>query len=334
MKLLTYKAKLRQLRFVKWGNEKRCKCKPNKRINRRSGHDSHIKTVRVPKLLQYHVPRQTRYIFEEFTKDVEFNLNQGRSVLIDFSDTIRLYPCGLLLLMGLIESWNNSYPGKLQATYPLDDRVEQMLQQVQLLEKLGLPARKTITHIDVTRWHYFSGVDVDAGQTDPFKLEMLNIIPEEEGLALFDCINEAMTNVKQHAYSKGNEGGWWMFATVSESKIYVAIHDRGMSIPVTLLNRPTVGDIFKIRHFRRDADGELIAAATGARTNTKLPWRGQGLPEMLEFASKYPKSGLGIYSRNGFFRYSPDNTHAHGKLDTAVNGTLVLWMVDLSREQE
>jgi hypothetical protein len=123
LKLLTHKAKLRQLRYVNWGIEQSRGHKPNNQIKRRPSYKSFAETVRAPKLLQYHVPRQTRYIFEAFIKDIELKLIQGRTVFIDFSDTIRLYPCGLLLLMGLVEAWNDLFPGKLKANYPSDDRV-------------------------------------------------------------------------------------------------------------------------------------------------------------------------------------------------------------------
>jgi hypothetical protein len=295
-------------------------------------------TIRAPKRLQYYVPKEQRQVFEQFAAAVSDALRDGvDTVTIDFRDVERLYPCGVLLLMGLVDHWCQRYPGHLKGRYPSEDLVEQMLQHVEVLQKLGLEPRKEVTHDDVTRWHYFTGTNVDAEKIEPFMAKVGELLSAEEQSGLYDCIAEAMTNVKHHAYEAGQGGRWWMFATASQRRVFVAMHDRGASIPSTLLEKPQVKDYLLGKPFLGTrADGELIASAAGGRTSTRLPYRGKGLPEMVEYTKATSKSDLAIYSRNGFYRLfnkaAGGYAESRGRLEYPVVGTLVLWMINLSSE--
>ena len=292
-----------------------------------------------PIRIRYYVPKELRREFEQFADQIETMLCRGAVVTIDFRPTVQLSPCGVLLLMGLVDSWLERFPGQLTARYPTNDLVEQMLQQVEILQKLGLEARKEISHADVKRWHYFTGRDVQADKTEPFMDELRLVISEEAQKGLYDCVAEAMTNVKHHAYGEDGEGGnWWMFATISQKRVFVAMHDRGATIPATLLAKPQfrdyiTGNVFSIR---AGTDASLIAAAVGGRTRTRLDYRGKGLPEMLEFTRSIPASDLGIYSRKGFFRFNNGHQQleSSGNLDWPVDGTLILWMINLSGDKK
>lgn len=103
--------------------------------------------------------------------------------------------------MGMVDHWVDKFPNCLTANYPTDELVEQMLQHVGVLQKLGLTPRKTISHDDVTRWHYFTGMNVDATTIEPFMEQVRSLAGEETQMELADCVNEAMTNVRHHAYN-------------------------------------------------------------------------------------------------------------------------------------
>lgn len=289
--------------------------------------------IQPPERLVFHVKRRERERFERFVRCVERSLECGNGVIIDFSDIRRLYPCGLLLLMGLITEWLNQHPGRLKAKYPKDDLAEQMLQHVNVLQSLGLPARKQVTHNDVNRWHYLSGSNVDTGPFDGFMKQVTELAGADAQAGLYECISEAITNVKHHAYHDRAGEGWWAFCTVSDRKIFVAVRDRGATIPATLLEKQTGEDLLKLRKLRgKAADPELIASAVGGRTRTRLPHRGKGLREMYAFTRRSASSELGIYSRNGYFQYIPkrQRPEASGMIDQAVKGTLLIWMISLT----
>jgi hypothetical protein len=286
----------------------------------------------VPADLRYYARRKYRRVVEDFFQDVDTILRvTHRNVLLDFSRVEKLFPCGVLILMGWVDEWVNKYPGRISATYPKDDLVEQMLQHVKVLQKLSLPPRKEIFHDDVTRWHYFHGKNADATPIEPFMLELQEILGEEQQLGLGNCVTEAMINVGHHAYQGESGGPWWIFATVERKtgSVFVALYDRGASVPATLLAKPEVTDYLTGRMWSAGrGDGALITSAVGGRTRTKLPYRGKGLPEMLEFTKNYPNSELGIFSRGGFFRH--DDRESSGRLKTPIKGTLVIWMLNIA----
>ena len=287
-------------------------------------------TVTVPRSLLFHGSTNTRRTFDAFINDVNAALGAERSVRLDFAKTERLYPCGLLLFLGWLNDWLAGHPGKLTCTYPTDDLVEQMLQSAKVLERLGCSPRKVITHSDVTRWHQFEGDEVDGTPIEPFHLEVRAATSVEWQLGLGGCISEALTNVKKHAYAEGASTRWWMFATVNSERrqVFVAMHDHGQSIPATLLAKPEVVDIVTLRKLRRGGDCELIAAAAGGRTRTKLYYRGKGLPEMVDFTSRGSRNALAIYSRKGYFRQQGCGLGVKGTLSEPVRGTLVIWTLN------
>lgn len=291
-----------------------------------------LEVIHVPIHVRYYAPKEQRKEFGRFLERIEHFLVQGRNVYLDFSNTKRLFPCGVLIMMGVVDDWVQRFPNRLTANYPADDLVEQMLQHVGVLKELGLPPRKKISHDDVTRWHYFTGMNVDASPVEPFMAQVRQVVGEEAQMGLADCVNEAMTNVRHHAYEDSGGGRWWIFATISEKRIFVAMHDRGASIPATLLEKPEIWDYLTGRVWRQGrADGKLISAAVEGRTSTRLPYRGKGLPEMLQFTKATESGELAIYSRRGFFRFSGrEQLESVGKLTKPITGTLIVWMLNLS----
>jgi hypothetical protein len=289
-------------------------------------------SILVPIHVRYYDNKKQRKIFGGFLDHVDAGLSEGKNVILDFAQTRKLYPCGVLVVMGMVDHWVQCYPGQLTGTYPTDDLVEQMLQHVGVLQKLGLASRKDVSHNDVTRWHYFTGMNVDATPIEPFMDQVRGLVGEEAQMGLADCVNEAMTNVQHHAYNDEAGGRWWIFATITERRVFVAMHDRGASIPGTLLEKPEIWDYLTGRMWRLGrADGKLISAAAEGRTSTKLPYRGKGLPEMLQFTKDCANGELAIYSRRGFFRFSgKEKIESVGRLTKPITGTLIVWMLNLS----
>ena len=298
----------------------------------RSRQKSAVVIVHVPVHVRYYANKEQRKKFGRFLEQVENHLALSRIVFLDFSNTKRLFPCGVLIVMGVVDDWVQRFPNRVFANYPTDDLVEQMLQHVGVLQKVGLSPRKKISHDDVTRWHYFTGMNVDATPVEPFMEQVRLVVGEEAQMGLADCVNEAMTNVRHHAYENSGGGRWWIFATISDNRIFVAMHDRGASIPATLLEKAEIWDYLTGKVWRQGrADGKLISAAADGRTSTKLPYRGKGLSEMLQFTKAAENGELAIYSRYGFFRFSGrEKIESVGRLTKPITGTLIVWMLNLS----
>ena len=337
MKKLSSKRKLSCARRAKNAMRLRAKATTSRRSSRKgftrvASPKLPLAIVHVPVHVRYYADKEQRREFGRFLERVEHYLGLGRNVFLDFDNTKRLFPCGVLIVMGVVDDWVERFPNRLSANYPADDLVEQMLQHVGVLQKLGLSPRKKISHDDVTRWHYFTGMNVDATPVEPFMEQVRAVAGEEAQMGLADCVHEAMTNVRHHAYANSGGGRWWIFATISEKRIFVAMHDRGESIPATLLEKPEIWDYLTGRVWRQGrADGKLISAAADGRTSTKLPYRGKGLPEMLQFTKAAENGELAIFSRRGFFRFSGrEKIESVGRLTKPITGTLIVWMLNLS----
>ncbi len=337
MKKLSLKEKLRSIAYAKKSMIKKTRSnrllkQQRYKTNKRAIFRENRSIINVPEQICYSLDKQRRVLLSCFFNQVEQLLKSHSKVVLNFNKTKKLYPCGVLLFLEKIDEWVEEYPNKITGTYPADELVEQMLQRLEILEKVGLPPRRVISHTDVTRWHYFTGMKVDASQVEPFMIEVRALVGEEEQMKLADCINEAMTNVRHHAYDVRLEGRWWIFAQINENGVFVALHDRGATIPRTLLEKPAVMDYLtgKVWQMGR-ADGKLIAAAVGGRTSTQLPYRGKGLPEMLQFTQSATNGELAIYSRKGFFKYaSRMSFETVGKLTHPIDGTLIIWMIKLA----
>lgn len=340
MKRLSQKQKERQCRLscyrAKRLRQIRAHVRANKihvRRRRAQGQKYGIHNCPAPRVLAYHGSHAQRLSFDEFVDSIEASLCRGRRTCIDFRKVERLFPCGMLLFLGRLDGWFQQYPGMLSGKYPDDDLVEQMLQSANVLQRLGLEARKTITHNDVKRWHQFEGDNVDATPIEPFLVQVRAEADTALQMGLADCINEAISNVKNHAYEATESSRWWMFATIDSDRkhIFVAVYDRGDSVPGTLLRKPGIGDAVMLRKLRRGGDCELIAAALGGRTRTRLPYRGKGLPEMLDFTFAHADNGLAIYSRHGYFVGSgASRSQVKGTLRRVIDGTLLIWTLNYS----
>lgn len=289
-------------------------------------------TIEAPEKLVFHGNNEVRDVFHGFIGGVATQLRAGCAVQLDLSKTQLLLPCGVLLLLSHVRSWTTTYPGRLTSNYPSDEVVEQMLQSVGVLEKLGLPARMTVSREEVTRWYHFKGDSMDATQMAPFMEVAKERLGEANQSALYDSVVEAITNVTHHAYGEEEAKKWWMFASLNSENMFVSIFDGGRSIPGTLLEKPGVRD--QVRGWvygRKKRDARILHAAMGGRSRTKLRYRGKGLPEMLQSTKSMVGSSLAIYSRYGvFYCDSGSDREEDAQLPIPIDGTLLLWSLRTS----
>ena len=258
-------------------------------------------------------------------------------IKIDFSKTKKMNPCGTLYFMAQIDRLLMKYRGRVTCNYPNDEIVGQLLQHFGLLEKMGLPPKFTITAESVLPWHYVVGTKADTSKFSDLMQSYENELEKPMRLGLYDSMAEAVTNCAHHAYDEAQrilpeEQKWWMFAQKSGLLLTVAIYDSGIGIPESLRKKPELKDFIKGLNFRnRRSDKRLLLAAVGSnKSSTKLPYRGLGLPEMLNFVQKNSEGGLLIHSNRGAFMYRADTANqSTGHYDKEIAGTLIQWTLPL-----
>ncbi|MDO6384692.1 ATP-binding protein [Uliginosibacterium sp. 31-12] len=289
-----------------------------------------------------HAPRVFRLIDEDnrrvllhFLRMIEEQLLAKCRVKINFAETEELHPCGTLYFLAHIDRWRGLYGDKVSCNYPRDKVVEELFQHVGLLEQMQLSPRLTVSHERVKHWHFFKGSHATPQYWQQLMEGAIPDVDHPHRGMFGDCLNEAVTNVVQHAYEypsgrrvRAPDSSWWMFSKPQDGKLFVVVCDLGIGIPAHLRDRPDLADYLAGRVWR---DGKMIEAAVGSeRSGTQLAHRGKGLPEMLDFCKNLSSGGLAIYSSKGSYRYSAsDGVDRRGKFQRPIKGTLVMWDLPL-----
>lgn len=293
------------------------------------------KTIRAPVVFDV-CDGDKRSVVLTFLKNINEALVKGVHVRICFSETKELHACGTLVFSAHLDVWLHSYAHLLTCNYPKNNVVEQLFQHIGILERLGLSNRTVVTDDKVKFWHHYSGDLVTASDYKPLTLSIVEHVDAATKTLFADCLNEAVTNTVNHAYDYKEEvpglppkelRKWWIFSQVKDGFLFVAIYDRGMSIPVSLLIKPEIKEV--AWRVLPDTDGKLIEAAVSSdRTRTRLDFRGNGLPEMLEFCQSMDAGALTILSRKGAFNYEAKvKRQKRTKYVKPLPGTLVLWRI-------
>ncbi len=282
-----------------------------------------------------------RLIFINFINKVESILHSGRSVRLHLEDVEELHPCGTLIFLAKLEIWLASKPEAIVGTYPKDNIAEQLLQNVGALNLLGLPPRQEITSEKVLPWHFHSGRKVAANAYESLTLSVLgNDLNHPEKQLFADCLNEAVDNIVGHAYAfnvyhtpQPVLQKWWIFSLSEKDRVFVSIFDSGVTIPRSLRKKDGWASYISARTYL--SDSRLIKlASTTKETSTKLPNRGKGLPEMVEFSKNLSSGGLTIFSGRAAFSYNAEKDRLQNRpLDCYLPGTLVLWHLPFQKER-
>ena len=285
------------------------------------------------------VAEESREDLLRFIKELGGNLTEGRHVVIDFSDTSDLHACGTLYFLAYLDTLLYEFPNKIKCKLPKNEIVEQLFQHVGLLAKFGRSPRLKVTAENVVSWHYATGTDAT---TDAFKSLLLQHGEAMGGLitrsSLYDCMSEAVTNTRKHAYPgshKSHANHWWMFSQANGGKLEVVICDLGIGIPKSLLTKPEMRDYFrKLLMVGRQMshDKELIKIVTSTnRTSTGLEYRGKGLPQMLDFIKNGSSGGFRAQSGHGCYTFNA--ARQKDKATTfrrPIKGTLIQWTLQLN----
>lgn len=283
---------------------------------------------------------RTRLQLLSFIQNIKTALKDGKSVQISFKRTEQLSTCGTIVFVAELEKILRKYPGKVSCDYPNDDVVEQLFQHIGLLERLGLTPRKAITAENVRHWSYVYGTTVDTTEFKSLFSRYSTELSEEVRSGLFDGMSEAVTNSFQHAYPCKHledcdcEKGWWMFAKQTGNLLSVVMYDMGIGIPASLERKPEIREWLTTpyRRLKKRHDTLFIDVAVESnRTSTRLPHRGKGLKEMLEFVKEGHVGGFSIYSRAGAFSYSAEDKVERGRdFEVPIKGTFIRWEIPLT----
>lgn len=310
--------------------------------------------ITVPRVLVGEKLEQRQQILDTISQ-IENRLRSGKyRVKLDFSRVEKIFPGGMLILLAALQRLTQSYPIRISARCPPQSLSSQLLNHFGLASALGLnpktsrPKAKSVVDWSFLEGRLASGAEVKE-LLDKYRNNTNSEIPE----TLFAALTEGLTNVRQHAYGANSPvvasfQKWWLFARYvepngsSKGHLYIAIYDLGVGIPATmrqkLEKKEIVIDVLdKAAEITNLSDGSgldkrlLYAAVEHRRSQTGQPHRGNGLPEMREFA--HTTSGGRLYIVSGQAQYSLVNGKSAGHTDgfkQKFPGTLLLWSLPLN----
>ena len=269
-------------------------------------------------------------------------LQGGNGVIVDFSQTVRIYPAGGLLLVAELDRIKKLVPngallsckGATQDSLP-----DQVLTQIGVYKALGYSTGASPSDQTVVHWRTATGLKAAGEEAGPLLENCDGELAPALRTSLYRGITEAMTNAVQHAYLGPRRDGsnchgekrWWLFSQQRDGVLYVVFCDLGIGIPASL---PIVNTGVKkiLAGFARNrSDVEAIRLATElGKTSTAQPNRGKGLPEILDAARKSAQGACVIYSNRGQFGFDPGGTEVEKQYSDSILGTLIEWRVPIS----
>lgn len=182
-----------------------------------------------------------------------------------------------------------------------------------------------------------------------------DVDPDTEYL-ISDALSEAINNVGRHAYPTQSQEHkpWWLMCDVIGNQLYLAIYDRGIGIPKTVVEktwflsslreaypdlheeyRDKFGDgeglleFFAIKKYK---DAELIyLSMLGDVSGTKQSKHGQGSKSFKALVNDTKGGKLWVYSNKGLYKFEDDESESQVyQLPKHVGGTLNQWNVQVS----
>lgn len=171
-----------------------------------------------------------------------------------------------------------------------------------------------------------------------------------------DAVSETINNVRLHAYPKlhNSEKRWWLVCHTIGKMLYLAIYDRGVGIPKTVVERPWFLSSVKHTHPEEYAileqqfpelkkggwdfyvsntisDEKLIyLSMQGDVSGTKRDKHGQGSKSIMALVNDTSDGQLWVFSNNGLYKFKQaDKTPGLYALPKAFPGTLVQWNIEL-----
>ncbi|WLG69294.1 hypothetical protein [Pseudomonas brassicacearum] len=171
-----------------------------------------------------------------------------------------------------------------------------------------------------------------------------------------DAVSETINNVRLHAYPefKKEDKRWWLVCTTIGKMLYLAIYDKGIGIPKTVVERPWF--LSSLKHTNPEeyaileeqfpevkkglvniftanniSDEKLIfLSMQGDVTGTKADKHGQGSKSIMALVNDTAGGQLWVFSNGGLYRFKQSDAKPDLYcLPKKFPGTLVQWNIEL-----
>jgi hypothetical protein len=314
---------------------------PSRSKRRRKGPLLPVETWTAPRIFSLQSPGARTRLLLALSKLRRIVVRNRRAVVLDFSDTEKLYSDATLLFVAELRHMIYHVRGgvEISCTAPKNDKVAQVLQQLGVFELLGSDCSVQPKDDDVIHWRYAHGRRVEGEKYEDVLADFDGEIAPAMSERLFTGITEAMANVVNHAYEFPREDGirsstsdWWMFSQEKDGVLSVVFCDLGAGIPKTLkYKRPNVWK--RIVRDRVSGDAGVIGyALIDSVSRTKLTYRGKGLGQIVGLIDAVPGGRVRILSNKGLLKREAGETTTYNYRDS-IMGTVINWQIPLPSKE-
>lgn len=277
---------------------------------------------------------------------------------LDFTTLKAISPGAALVLAAEIDRWRRLFKFKPMAS-ELDKwkpEIRKLLKQMGFFEVLDVsnPPEEIITEDSevsdpsIQEFLEFVSSDQVYGEMAIALRQTLEASTGEDiadSKGLYRSATEAMTNVIKHAYIDVTnkhypflKNRWWMSGSIRRDKnrVTVMIFDQGVGIAQTLPKKFGWELIngFLSKFGLTDSDASMIRAAMEmGRSQTNLPHRGKGLPDIKGLIDKIGSGRLRVVSGRGCYEYSHEKGVITRDYSKSLGGTLIQWDFPIKQDE-
>ena len=267
----------------------------------------------------------------QFFKNIKDTINKLRvndKIFFDLSKVQVVSADAIMYLIATIKNTKRIKMFKIRCSgnAPINPEARRKFEQSGFFDYVSSSVKTSSTyadHIKITGGN--EAAPTLAGEICDFvhSLTDMNIVDTK---FLFPMIIELMTNTKQHAYNTINnsmENNWYIYVEDRGETLKFVFLDTGVGIPRTIRTKFAE----KLSSILLNNDAYFIASALRGefRSETKLEYRGKGLPEIYDRITTAKIENFAIVSGQGKCVVNESGEIVEYPLKNALNGTLLSW---------
>jgi len=290
--------------------------------------------------------------------------NGPKKAVLDFSHTEVIKTAAILVLYATIEIAIKDGATFRIVSFPKDFKA------VRLLKRSGLETLcKENAHKPVFDGKYIPVISSSGGDYRDDIVDFIQYQIYENKMSAHTesiyggAIHEAINNVSYHAYPDtelSSQKRWWVKCDLAGDQLFLALYDKGVGIPATVMKKPWYEEILKSAYphlkdkiaetFENEGIAKkdvlkykagivsdaikIVISMVDDVTGTDFSKHGQGSKSIKALVSENEQGKLWIYSNKGLYTFESGNTETYD-LSRPMPGTLLQWniKVDLNEHK-
>lgn len=300
---------------------------------------SRISIVKAPSVLSLvNNPLETLIFFRKVKKTIKSMVPNG-NLLFDLSAIVEVTVDAIMYFIATLKNTKRIKSLRIhcQGNFPSNSQSREIFETCGFYEYVSVQSQysfpKQNNNIKITRGKEAN--PILAGEICSF-VHSHSKLNRLDTKFLYSMILELMTNTKQHAYNDNvsMDCNWYIFVEDLEDCLSFVFLDTGAGIPNTI---KTKGFTEMIKNYLNISDASFIASAFKGdvlRSETKLSYRGRGLPEIYKRTANQYINNFLVISGFGKCVLMPNGEIIETNFANDLLGTLFCWKIKKEADDE